>query len=64
MLFYFLFCFCYVLKSGECIIILVKYLQPSVKELSTILPTPVIFAILNADNVAVMPREQDTKSAK
>jgi hypothetical protein len=52
------------LKSGECVIILVKYLQPSVKELSTILPTPVIFAILNADNVAVMPREQDTKSAK
>jgi hypothetical protein len=52
------------LKSGECVIILVKYLHPSVKELSTILPIPVIFTILNADNVAVMPKEQDKKSAK
>ena len=43
---------------------LAKYRQPSVIEQSMTRPTPVTFAIANADNVAVIPKEHDTKSAR
>ena len=41
-----------------------KYLQPSLKEQSTTLPIPVFLLYSKATNVAVMPSEEDTKSAK